>query len=63
MAHHKCPQWVNELVRPWHGVSLSFILHPSVLEPNLERVRTRKMQERQVRNKKKEQHKERTFEE
>lgn len=37
MAHQECTQGVDKRVRPWQGVSLAFILHPSVLEPHLER--------------------------
>lgn len=38
-AHQERPQRVDEGVRPWQGVSLAFVLHPPVLEPNLREAR------------------------
>lgn len=38
-AHKERPQRVDEGVRPWQGVSLAFVLHPPVLEPNLREAR------------------------
>lgn len=41
-AHQERPQRVDQGVRPGQGVSLAFVLHPSVLEPNLRRSEARR---------------------
>lgn len=35
-THEERPQGVDQRVRPREGVSLTFVLHPTVLEPDLE---------------------------